>query len=80
MYDLVDEFVQHDMDSYSDNSWDGWQILTDNGYYFNNKWHTAPLYCTNVRREILQFVDIDKPGLKLLDVWCSCGGNILGKH
>ena len=74
---LVDEFVHHDVDSYSDNSWDGWQILADNGHYFNNKWHTDPLYSTNVRREILQFVDIDKPGLKLLDVGCSCGGNLM---
>lgn len=74
---LVDEFVHHDVDSYNDNGWNYWQILADNSQYFKDKWHTDPLYSTNVRREILQFVDIDKAGLKLLDVGCSCGGNLM---
>lgn len=74
---LVDEFVHHDMDSYKKNNWDSEQVLVDNGHYFKDKWHADPLYSTNVRREILQFVDINKPGLKLLDVGCSCGGNLM---
>jgi len=74
---LVDEFVHHDTDSYKDNKWNTGQILANNSCYFKDKWNTDPLYSSNVRREILQFIDSDKPGLKLLDVGCSCGGNLM---
>ena len=74
---LVDEFVHHDVDSYSDNNWDSGKILADNKHYFKGKWYTDPLYATNVRSDILQFIDIAKQGLKLLDVGCSCGGNLM---
>ena len=74
---LVDAFVHHDVDSYNDNNWDDRQILKDNSHYFKEKWHTDPLYAINVRLDILQFIDIAKQGLKLLDIGCSCGGNLM---
>ena len=74
---LVDEFVHHDADSYDDNNWDSRKIISDNKHYFKEKWYTDPLYATNVRTDILQFINLGKTGLKLLDVGCSCGGNLM---
>lgn len=74
---LVDEFVHHDIDSYNNNNWNSRKILADNSRHFKDKWYTDPLYATNVRHDILQFIDIDKQGLSLLDVGCSCGGNLM---
>lgn len=74
---IVNTYVHHEMGSFAGNGLPRDAIQQRNYSLFREKWHFAPDYSMNVRFELLQFIDANAPGLCVLDVGCSCGGNLM---
>lgn len=45
--------------------------------FFYKNWNFFPGYSMNVRRELLSYIEAEREGLCILDVGCSCGGNLM---
>ena len=44
---------------------------------FEQKWQLHIDYSCNIRQELLAHVEVQKPGLALLEAGCACGGNLM---
>lgn len=77
---IVDEFIHHNIDSYRTNNMDIGKIndIYDiNLSIFKEKWNVSPFYSIIVRDDILQYIDTRKDNIRVLDVGCACGGNLM---
>jgi len=44
---------------------------------FKVKWGFDPQYSGTVRQDMLQFINMNKENLSVLDIGCACGGNLM---
>lgn len=72
-----DAYVHHERGSFSKNGMDGMAYYSANHARFVKKWGFRPEYSASVRTDLLQFIDFAKADLAILDVGCSCGGNLM---
>ncbi len=71
-------FVHHDNNSFELNNLNCSHVYEENSRIFQDKWDVSPAYSILVRRDILDLLDnVQKVGLTVLDVGCSCGGNLM---
>lgn len=73
----VPVFVHHDPGSYEQNQLDHNERAVVNQKLFHRKWGFGAEYSTIIRRELLQYMDLKRSELAVLDIGCSCGGNLL---
>lgn len=44
---------------------------------FKEKWRFNPLYSSNIREDLLQYIQVQQKDLQVLDIGCACGGNLM---
>ena len=70
-------YVHHNEDSFSINGIHAREAYLEQLPYFRKIWGTEPLYSTHERREMISEFDVHQRGLRVLDVGCACGANLL---
>lgn len=73
-------YVHHNEDSFAVNHIDAGRVAAEQEPHFREKWGTSPTYSSNLRHDILNMMDIERPGLRVLDVGCACGANLMRIH
>lgn len=56
---------------------EGYPLFLKNEQYFQSKWGFSLMYSSNIRYELLAKMDVSRPELTVLDIGCSCGGNLM---
>ena len=70
-------YVHHNEDSFAINGIDPRETYLEQLPHFQKIWGTEPLYSTHERWEMLSEFDIRRPGVRVLDVGCACGSNLM---
>lgn len=70
-------YVHHEPGSYGENRWNREVLMDGNRRYFQQKWGFVADYSMMVREDILPMIDWQKESLCVLDIGCSCGGNLM---
>ena len=73
----VPVFVHHEPGSFAFNHLNHAKLGDANRKLFRQKWGFGPEYSTTIRRDLLRYMDLQKPDLAVLDIGCSCGGNLM---
>lgn len=73
----VPVFVHHDPGSFEVNHFDKNEMITTGQRLFKRKWGFGAEYSTLIRRDLLRYMDMKQPEVAVLDIGCSCGGNLM---
>ena len=78
-YELVctPAYVHHEPGSYIENKWARQAFMAVNREHFQKKWGFTAEYSMLVREDLLNLVDWQQEGISVLDIGCSCGGNLM---
>jgi GT2 family glycosyltransferase len=73
-----DTFIHHfGSASFRENPENYNNLLRKNQLKFKEKWGFDARYSTFCRHEIIEFMEINKPNIKVLEVGCACGATLL---
>lgn len=70
-------YVHHHEDSFAVNHVDPQQSLVEQEPHFRAVWGTSPTYSACLREDLLALMDMERPGIRVLDVGCACGTNLM---
>lgn len=70
-------YMHHNEDSFAVNHVNAAQTLADQEPHFRDVWETGSTYSVNLRLDLLSMMDMERPGLRVLDASCACGTNLM---
>ena len=70
-------YIHHEYGSYEENKWSRAETNEVNKIYFQQKWGFVGEYSMQIRDDVLSLLDLHKKIEAILDIGCSCGGNLM---